>query len=504
MKRSLLTLAAFCISLGMWAQYAGSGVFKKITELADLEDGAYYVLYGMDGDNVGAFSNDKKQTPDAEAVLIADDKITDPSATIVWKLVANGDNWRLFSEDGNFYSEVIEDDLKFSQNETDTPSHDYAVTVESGAFKFISNHPNADSRWIGIGTDEFKPYQSGSSKQLFLYKLQSALDTPITMAATDVSTTGFTANWSAVNSAMSYELSVYEKKAGVGATDLIISQYYAGKSYDKAIELFNGTNDDIDLSNYSLMSQSNGAGDFGKELVLSGSLPSGATYVITENNANTTSELQAKADLVSENSIMSFNGNDTIALYKDGVMIDIIGTSGDGDFGEDKTLTRATTVSSPNATYTEDEWSVQRISEALQYIDDLGVHSMDVYRVVSPITGSPFSVGNVTTYALTGLTPETTYVYSVVAMADGAKSTVSNKTEVTTFVESGIGTAAMLVIDDVNFNGLIIRNANKQVLSIYNAAGVLMLTSNSDIDMSGYAPGMYVVRSAKDTLKIMR
>ena len=45
------------------------------------------------------------------------------------------------------------------------------------------------------------------------------------------------------------------------AEDLIISEYIEGSSYNKAIELYNGTGSDVDLSQYSLERHSNGADD---------------------------------------------------------------------------------------------------------------------------------------------------------------------------------------------------------------------------------------------------
>ncbi|HPT72081.1 MAG TPA: lamin tail domain-containing protein, partial [Candidatus Cloacimonadota bacterium] len=50
------------------------------------------------------------------------------------------------------------------------------------------------------------------------------------------------------------------------ATDLFISEYVEGTSNQKAIEIFNGTGAPVDLSQYSLKKQTNGAGAFGNEL----------------------------------------------------------------------------------------------------------------------------------------------------------------------------------------------------------------------------------------------
>lgn len=136
-------------------------------------------------------------------------------------------------------------------------------------------------------------------------------------------------------------------------SDLIISEYVEGASNNKAIELFNGTGEDIDLSAYSLKKQTNGAGEYKNEVVLSGTLKAGSTYVITHSSS--AAELLALGDL-KENTITAFNGNDAIKLYKNGEAIDAVGVDNSADnWGMDVTLRRKCGMG-PNSTYTPDEW----------------------------------------------------------------------------------------------------------------------------------------------------
>ena len=58
-----------------------------------------------------------------------------------------------------------------------------------------------------------------------------------------------------------------------------------GSSFNKAIELFNGTGSDIDLSNYSLELYSNGAVSPSQTLKLSGTLKNGEAYVLYHKDA---------------------------------------------------------------------------------------------------------------------------------------------------------------------------------------------------------------------------
>ena len=48
-------------------------------------------------------------------------------------------------------------------------------------------------------------------------------------------------------------------QAATHTSDILISEYIEGSSFNKAIELYNGTGADIDLANYSLELYSNGA-----------------------------------------------------------------------------------------------------------------------------------------------------------------------------------------------------------------------------------------------------
>ena len=75
--------------------------------------------------------------------------------------------------------------------------------------------------------------------------------------------------------------------AATNAADLIISEYVEGSSYNKAIELYNGTGAEIDLSQYTLEHYNNsgsaatGATTTDKVLPLEGKLADGETYVIS-------------------------------------------------------------------------------------------------------------------------------------------------------------------------------------------------------------------------------
>lgn len=110
-------------------------------------------------------------------------------------------------------------------------------------------------------------------------------------------------------------------------SNLFISEYVEGSSFNKAVEIYNPTSNTVDLSNYRLILRGfNGSGNLfpPDTLQLSGSLAPSATYVVA--NVDADANLLALADLTDDDNI-NFNGNDAIAIYDVslGQVIDAVG-----------------------------------------------------------------------------------------------------------------------------------------------------------------------------------
>ena len=153
----------------------------------------------------------------------------------------------------------------------------------------------------------------------------SNLSATVANTASNNSSTGFTANWDALNGASGYRLDVYRTTV-LNTTDLFISEYIEGTgTFEKYIEIFNGTGSSIDLSNYKLQLYSNGSATVSNEATLSGILTNGSTIVFK----NSSSSLYAGTATVLT-SVVNFNGDDAIALYKISTSsyVDIIGKIG--------------------------------------------------------------------------------------------------------------------------------------------------------------------------------
>ena len=95
-------------------------------------------------------------------------------------------------------------------------------------------------------------------------------------------------------------------------------------------------------------------------------------YVIA--NASAGSAILDEADLIPSSAVVSFNGNDPIGLFKDDVLIDIIGVFDGGlaMFAENITLQRKFSTTSPASTYDSNEW----ISLVSDTFSRLGSHEV--------------------------------------------------------------------------------------------------------------------------------
>ncbi len=266
-------------------------------------------------------------------------------------------------------------------------------------------------------------------------------DAPVANPATSVTENGFTANWNASATATGYYLDVYAMDAAL-ATNLLISEYVEGTSYRKGIEIYNGTGASVDLSAYSLKKQTNGAGDFGNELVLSGALANNDIYVIAYTSASAGDYITgAMVDLYTSSGALNFNGNDAVALYHNSIQIDVVGIVNQvsPSWGADVTLVRKATVTSPTPAYSIDDWDVYPVNT----LDYLGSHTMGSMTFVTGYEN--YDTGNVTQKAISGLNPETVYNYVVRAYNTYGTSDDSNQITVQT-LEAAVAPNAPVAI----------------------------------------------------------
>lgn len=168
-------------------------------------------------------------------------------------------------------------------------------------------------------------------------------------------------------------ITLFSFSSAAQTTDLIISEYAEGSSHNKYIEIYNGTGADVDLSIYSVKIAVNGA-NFNTTEILSGILVDGDVYIIAHDNASST--ILALADITNK-TVTNFNGDDAVGLFKNDVLIDIIGEEGTdpgsgwevagyGNATLEHTMVRKSTVCSPTTDWTasagtsttDSEWTV--------------------------------------------------------------------------------------------------------------------------------------------------
>lgn len=162
-------------------------------------------------------------------------------------------------------------------------------------------------------------------------------------------------------SASSTAINVTTASATSSITELYFSEYLEGSSNNKALEITNKTASAITLSAYSIKKQTNGAGSWSTGITLSGTLASNGKFVIVNSSIASTCYSTATANLSTTATEMTFNGNDAVGLFKNGVLIDVIGTfnGGTADFAIDQTLRRKTTVIVPKTTFNKTtDWDV--------------------------------------------------------------------------------------------------------------------------------------------------
>ncbi|RXR19069.1 T9SS type A sorting domain-containing protein [Flavobacterium amnicola] len=165
-------------------------------------------------------------------------------------------------------------------------------------------------------------------------------------------------------SASSTAINVTTTSASPSITELYFSEYLEGSSNNKALEIANATGASINLSIYSVKKQTNGAGTWSTGLALSGTLVNNAKFVIVNSAIASACYSTATANISTAAGEMTFNGNDAVGLFKNGVLIDVIGifNGGTANFSADETLRRKTTAIVPATTFNKtNDWDVLAI-----------------------------------------------------------------------------------------------------------------------------------------------
>lgn len=321
----------------------------------------------------GSFTIDDKQLPNGEGSFVwshgsyNDDKFMKASAYI---------NDTKYASESWLVSPLVDLSQATTATLTFDHAHNYAGTAEE-EFTLWATETSTDN-WQQLTIDK---YGSDFNFTTATIDLSAYAGKTIKFAFKYISTTDAAGTWEIKN------VKVVANGEGGGTVDpepepepgnadLFISEYVEGSSNNKYIEIYNPTNETIDLSSYSLDLNTNGGpswskdgGGFSSYSELSGTIGAKSTIVYKHAEA---AIFEGEATTCGA---ANFNGNDPVGLFKNGTLIDIVGkfANGSADFAKDVTLRRKSNVTSPSSTYDASQWETLSKDD----VSGLGSHTMD-------------------------------------------------------------------------------------------------------------------------------
>lgn len=307
---------------------------------------------------------------------------------------------------------------------------------------------------------------------------ETPLGVPVATAATDISATGFTANWGAAASATGYDVNVYTKTGGSGSVS-VTQGFDAGTTAqtDWIFTAIGGTytsNDNFGASSPSLKF------DNDADAVLTPTLPSSATEL----------SFWMKGQGVSDGSsllIEGYNGFNWVLIHN------IVNPT---NTGITYLYTSSTTPALPSNltqfrfTYTKETGNIA--------FDDVNYKYGSAAENI-PVTDSPFTVASSTNKVITSLNPGTEYFYTVVAKNPSGSSAASNEISVTTDNNLSVSDAVdASTLPDcptcdlvVNNGGVVILNASKSYHSVSVKPHAKLTLNNGH----AFTPGTFILES---------
>lgn len=323
------------------------------------------------------------------------------------------------------------------------------------------------------------------------------LQTPVATPASNVSNTGFTANWDAVVGATEYTLAVNSVSGGSQKVDRLTENFdlfTAGQPNASA----DATDKSADLNSLTQTQgwsgikvyQAGGAVKLGTSSALGYLIT--PTIDLSSNGGAFTISFKA----------MAWSGDSTkIKIYLNDVLI-------------------TTVTGLPNsASYTLGSFNINLNGgsvnsvfkfEGLQaakgrfFIDDL-VISQGGDETLTPIAGSPFTVTGENSKTFAGLESAKTYKYNVVAKNTNVTSAVSNTISVTTSPNTGLRDPKVNGFAYVTNGTVIVNTAAGNRIEIFNAMGQLLTSriagTNNKISLS--EKGVIIVKAGGKATKLI-
>lgn len=291
--------------------------------------------------------------------------------------------------------------------------------------------------------------------------------------------------------AMALAITPLQPVSAAPPTELFFSEYIEGSSNNKALEIYNGTENDIDLAagGYSVQMFSNGSSSVGTTFALTGTVTAGDVYVVA--HASAVAEILAQADQTSTASW--FNGNDAVALVKGTDFIDVIGQIGtdpgsqwgtDPASTADNTLNRKAEVCAgdPDGSNAFDP-SIEWDGSAVNTFTGLGVHvtSCEPLGPIEPVINefSASTTGTDVEFVEFFGTPDTDYLaYTLLEIEGDISGTVIGTVDEVI----SLGTTDANGLQLINLAANALENGSLSLLLVKNFTGALGNDLDTDDD----------------------
>jgi len=291
------------------------------------------------------------------------------------------------------------------------------------------------------------------------------LSTPVATEGTAISTSGFTANWNAVEGATEYQLDVYSETTGGTTSTTIFSESFDGFTAGTSGAGANGT--DISTTSIDTYTQTTGwAGS--KVYQAAGSAKMGTSSAL---GYLTTPSIDLSANSGSFNvsfKSMAWSGDSTkVKIYLNDVLVKTVGgLTNDLNY----TLNSFSADLTGGTASSKIKFEGNQAAKGRFFLDDLVISKSGPGIVQTPVAGSPFTITDGTSKVITGLTTGTTYKYAVTAKNAHVTSEKSNTITVATTL-TGVNNVQLLT-GITTSNGTIKFPANAgETIEIYNAVG---------------------------------
>lgn len=158
-----------------------------------------------------------------------------------------------------------------------------------------------------------------------------------------------------VNKLTAISLAVAAALPMMASADVMITEYVEGSANNKAIEIYNNGTAAVDLTGYKLVQYKNGS-TVATDMALLDGQTIGAKKLKVIKHPSAALGLAAEVDAINGSAIY-FNGEDAVALLKDSVVVDIIGSlPRSKDWGIDATFIRKLDSLEANSVFNAAQW----------------------------------------------------------------------------------------------------------------------------------------------------